>query len=1150
MEEILNKHCKESKTGLLLLSMPTGSGKTYNVLNFIYSNYKKFADGNRKIFFITNLKKNLPIEDLRKRFIEHGNEEDFEKYILFIDSNVDTVINNLLKVDSEIPEQFKKEIYPQLKSYVEKLQNKHIDESFRSIIKTEIQKNIEPKFRKIIKNKLYEQFKTKKERLAAIKSNKNYQWIGKLYPAVFTSEKTVFFLSIDKFVVKNTTLVEPSYYFYESLINNPLIFIDEFDSTKAAVLKNIIESGLRHRVDILNLFLNIHNYLMQNEFPEWLFQESKLRQQKSSGKNWLSLAQQIESFKQETERIFTTYKLQYNCKSHEEFLTKKRSFLFYDYEFHNVLDRKKRIEIIEDSQRRTNWIKAFDITEKAAGVDIQKLLREINGFLTYFQRGIKFLAENYCHLKQEKSSIQESFPLELAVQTVLNQFHLDSKDVEFLTINIMEGELPNRWRGETGITKNQGFYDTGFCYYDIVDSDEHDTLSKIYLFNFNRTPESFLATVCSKAMVVGISATAGLYTNIGNYDIEYLKYRLEDSFIRIEKNDIARLKGTYSEATKGYKQVAIKTEFIGDIGEKSQEEAIKQLEILLDDREAANHLWHTLQSKIQDNPSSSYIKFLFCRYVRALTAWKYFLDNYDDCHSFLCFFNKLPNDYDPELNLKTLHEYAKLLLDKDINVSDTIVVLTSDKFDETKQQLLDDLKDNKHRFIISSYQTIGVGQNLQFPVPYELNTIHINDFPKHYDMDINGIYLENPTNLLVNIHNKDIEDNDFIKYIFQLEFLRENGSISRKTFKNKLDQAFRQYIGEHNPVRNTDDFIKLHETDAYSRHLNKVIIQAIGRICRTNMKAPKIHILADAALKKHLNKYFIPEDIIPVHEYTALLESAGALTNQSENLKEAQNQASHRSNHTASIIRRQLNTPWTSQSVEKWKELRQQVLSQPAIAKESECVAKWKHIYLRLPKAANSYYFVQENDYHDIEIFFSDGDGKKQIPKVSEETARLPDLMRIDIFRELFINSGWATAFPDSELMLTPPIFNNIYKGALGEVCGKHIFETILESTLLELDVDEFEQFDFKTDRNIYIDFKFWTDRVTVGADELITKIRDKMTIVGAEKALVVNILGSSDTTFRPIISSDKKIVEIPYLCKNDKLDESTLKFILEQLST
>jgi len=110
MEEILNKHCKESNTGLLLLSMPTGSGKTYNVLNFIYSNYKKFADENKKIFFITNLKKNLPIEDLRKRFIEHGNEDDFEKHILFIDSNVDTVINNLLKVDSEIPEQFKKEM--------------------------------------------------------------------------------------------------------------------------------------------------------------------------------------------------------------------------------------------------------------------------------------------------------------------------------------------------------------------------------------------------------------------------------------------------------------------------------------------------------------------------------------------------------------------------------------------------------------------------------------------------------------------------------------------------------------------------------------------------------------------------------------------------------------------------------------------------------------------------------------------------------------------------------------------------------------------------------------------------------------------------------------------------------------------------------
>jgi len=30
-----------------------------------------------------------------------------------------------------------------------------------------------------------------------------------------------------------------------------------------------------------------------------------------------------------------------------------------------------------------------------------------------------------------------------------------------------------------------------------------------------------------------------------------------------------------------------------------------------------------------------------------------------------------------------------------------------------------------------------------------------------------------------------------------------------------------------------------------------------------------------------------------------------------------------------------------------------------------------------------------------------------------------------------------------SKYMLTPPMFNDIYKGALGEVCGKHVFEEL-----------------------------------------------------------------------------------------------------------
>lgn len=108
MQEILEKHClNENANGLLLLSMPTGFGKTHNVLDFICKHYKDFVAQNRRIFFVTNLKKNLPYKELHERFKADDAEDAYNKHILFIDSNADVVINHLLSIDTQIPDQFK-----------------------------------------------------------------------------------------------------------------------------------------------------------------------------------------------------------------------------------------------------------------------------------------------------------------------------------------------------------------------------------------------------------------------------------------------------------------------------------------------------------------------------------------------------------------------------------------------------------------------------------------------------------------------------------------------------------------------------------------------------------------------------------------------------------------------------------------------------------------------------------------------------------------------------------------------------------------------------------------------------------------------------------------------------------------------------------
>ena len=70
----IKKFCEDDSAdnGLLLIDSPTGSGKTHSVLDFIYhaSLDERFQD--RKIFFVTTQKKNLPKDELKERYRREG----------------------------------------------------------------------------------------------------------------------------------------------------------------------------------------------------------------------------------------------------------------------------------------------------------------------------------------------------------------------------------------------------------------------------------------------------------------------------------------------------------------------------------------------------------------------------------------------------------------------------------------------------------------------------------------------------------------------------------------------------------------------------------------------------------------------------------------------------------------------------------------------------------------------------------------------------------------------------------------------------------------------------------------------------------------------------------------------------------------------
>ena len=74
MYRAIKNYCDDQNitNGLFLIDMPTGFGKTHNVLDYIFETAMDDSRSRQKLFFITTLKKNLPKDDLRKRFERAG----------------------------------------------------------------------------------------------------------------------------------------------------------------------------------------------------------------------------------------------------------------------------------------------------------------------------------------------------------------------------------------------------------------------------------------------------------------------------------------------------------------------------------------------------------------------------------------------------------------------------------------------------------------------------------------------------------------------------------------------------------------------------------------------------------------------------------------------------------------------------------------------------------------------------------------------------------------------------------------------------------------------------------------------------------------------------------------------------------------------
>lgn len=1129
MYNIIKRYCENDYTnGLMLLDMPTGSGKTYSVIKYIFDAIQN-TSVDRKFFFITTLKKNLPEEDLRAHFEQAGQMTLFQEKYLRVDSNYESVITGFKpETVRHIPSEIKKtDEYKALEQYVNLV--KSLREEKRSNLRSallaaedSLRKEAEPRFRRMLQAMLAKKYATVDRRLYAIKTEKDWQWVAELYPSVFMRDRQIIFMSMDKFLSLNSTIVEPSTMLYNSdLIENAVIFIDEFDATKETVLKNIIQNGLRDRVDYVELFNAVYSVLHTHTFPAALTTPSRKRQEGSYKDQ--SLQGILDKTIQIADEIHDAFSLQYSHRTENVTDENANNFLFQDHQYHSVLNgNKSYITTVANRRDRVNAIRFTDDRPETDDGNIQVMLGKLRGFISYFMGAVRILAVNYQQSKAERRiADQDEFTFEEAVRTVLSEFKLNNAYINYLTSQILVSA--HKYKGEIQNTDfDLSFYQKGFRYYAFEDDYAHDMHSKIMMYSFQITPEKLLLRFCEKAKVLGISATATIPSAIGNYDINYLAEKLQDKYVVITDAERVRLKNAFDQSMRGYDQVAIHTQLIG-----CDDYSVSAWKAVADSDEMAQELYN----RVERACSGDYYKEL---YLRIAIAFKSFLLELR-IQSFLCVLTRHPKPNNPQLDILVLCDIFDAIVKFygiRFEVKKNVVQLDGEEYEAKKDEITKRLGNGERLFVISVYQTIGAGQNLQYPIPKARKgeLIAVNDRPGKDKKDFDAIYLDRPTNLLTQL-SANLAEDAFVRYLFDTEMLQENAEISVKLATAHVKKAFRCYSTQNISNEYADS---LYNCRSVILLATRVIIQAVGRMCRTNMKPKDIFVFADSKLAERMD-FSICDGRMFNREFVELMNALNAASCGRSDVQtaELQNEAQLKSIRANKYINSMLREAWTENRIACWKQLREMVLAHPTLSDDqfdNKGIAY--NFYVEMPQVDSRIYYTQEEDFNNVQVNFTRTQGYSE---VSANSSRLESLMKIRFLKNHFEKHGWATAFAPAKYIMTPPLFNNIYRGALGEVAGKALFYRYIRVELSDIEDDElFEKFDYVVpNSDVFIDFKNWHEGSYKELDKELIHIAKKAKDCGAGCVIIANILSDGNYSIRERTIDGVKIVIIPALLKN-----------------
>lgn len=1093
-----------TKGNLMLFSAQTGSGKSYAIANFMVDLIRQ--DSSCQIFYVTNQIKNFGIDHLSKFWQQSATDlhGSFVQNIAVMRGLADTcklIIETMPVAFKSVEmhgllDQLKKAIdfyftlnRINVNSYLAHIKLRDAEYAIRQelirqlsiLAKVSVPVNAEGQQRL--------------QHYVATHPSEEFEWLHDIYPTFDFDAKRIIVMTTKKFEMSFTAFFDKKGQpmIACTKLNNALVIIDEVDSTQAALQSTIIEEALGASVDLLSLFnttlpaLNMKsklNPLMKQIIAQAdEYQRLQIRARELRDRFKLDRLHKMAGGQQPTGFIIHT---------------PRQTFVSSDTHWHTDLDRPNNMVRIS--------------TEEPDELQFEAMLHHLAEFISRFTHFIQKCAERYVAFKDV--SEESSLTLEDACKTIYNVLGFQEKQANSLFQFGMNA--PMRKHSSTRRARHQN---EGTSLFALEDEPQHAERTVIQARFVKTTPEQFILAVLKKANILGISATAEVPTVLNHYDLDYLSEQLGVHYM-IGRNILPKKTLDTFDLLPRYERHGVNIEVKRTLANQDLRQILKrwlsQAQYAQISQTALTQFQQWFKQFINDSgpvrqtnqaKNSDYIS---KRYMKLFESFVVFLAK-PELITFLGLENILAAEGKPEMDAGFIGEafeaFKRLLDVKDAYLAVIRPGVTQPP--EQVKQAYSRLEVGQRVYLLSAYQTLGVGQNLQHKLtaldaPFVVNIVgdeaDASD-ARQLTADLSGMYLGKVTHVVGQTTPLKLNEVG-INSVIQLQRLLDAGEIDQRQSRMAM-----RLLTTGQPLR---DFKQV--ASVVGSH-TQIVAQALGRMNRTfnKCKSPVILINDEECQCIHPSG-------LPLPQYSAEMQML-FMSIKSVNSPSYQTIAQNRRDIAVADCQSRMKYLFAhhanEETIAEYDEIRFGYLRHPTA---STAQLQTAHI----DKTHSYWEFAELLDRYSV---FRIADGKydyqpdlDQPMKISASAAKLDVILKYPGMRNYFIEHGFALTWELGTNLLNPYQFN-LYCGILGEMAGRYILESTFHQILRPLDAvyrgGAHELFDYAWGEQVVIDFKHWAAAPVGNETQRRHWVREKLDTLDALashplKVLLVNITGSS----------------------------------------